>query len=45
MAKMNSSTYVEEEPEKYGFVFSDDLFFEFDFGYLYRKYKGIKQEK
>jgi hypothetical protein len=39
MASINSREYVESEPEKFGFVFSDDLFCEFNYLMLYKKYE------
>jgi len=42
---MNGKEYEDKDFNKQGFVFSDDLFFELNYGQLYRLYKNGKKEK
>lgn len=44
-AKMNGKEYEDADWNNQGFVYSDDLFFELNYGQLYRLYQNGKKEK
>ena len=44
-AKMNGKEYEDQDYNQQGFVYSDDLFFELNYGQLYRLYQNGKKEK